>query len=117
MVIPSILDSVKAAIGIEVTTTDFDNALIFFINSVFSTLNQFGVGPTTGYVIDSNTNEWVDFLGDRIDLEFVKTYVFLKTKLIFDPPTNSFLVDAITKQISELEFRMSVQVLPTPATP
>lgn len=111
MVIKSILDSIKVQLGISVTETAFDNELLIFINTAFSTLLQLGLG-STGFTITSSLEEWDSLLLGRTDLEMVKTYIFLKTKLLFDPPTNSFLVDAIKTQIAELEFRIIVQLTP-----
>ena len=109
--VESILDSIKAQLGYG-ESTDYDTELIIFINTAFAALNQLGAGPTTGFSISSNVEKWNQFLGERTDLEFIKSYIFLKVKLMFDPPNNSFLVDAIKTQISELEFRILTQVTP-----
>ena len=107
----SILLTVKKMLGIAEEYTAFDIDLIVNINSVFLTLNQLGVGPKTPYRIDGSKETWNDFLQDqREDLPAVETYVYLKTRLLFDPPTNSFLVDAIQKQCDELEWRLNIQV-------
>lgn len=116
--VSSILDSIKAQLGYG-ESTDYDTELIIFINTVFSVLNQLGAGPAA-FSITSSTETWSQFLGERKDLEFIKSYIFLKVKLMFDPPSNSFLVDAIKNQISELEFRILTQVTPVveePTTP
>lgn len=107
----SILLTVKKMLGIAEEYIAFDIDLIVDINSVFLTLNQLGVGPKTPYRIDGSKETWNDFLQDqREDLPAVETYVYLKTRLLFDPPTNSFLVDAIQKQCDELEWRLNIQV-------
>ncbi len=106
----SILTSIKKLLGIEASDTSFDNDLILGINSAFSALLQLGVGLSTGYKITSATEVWSSFLGTRLDLELVKSYVYLKVRLIFDPPQVSYLVDAIKSQIAELEWRINVQV-------
>lgn len=90
----------------------FDPDIIMSINAALGILNQLGVGPEEGYSIESDIETWADFIGARKDLEAVKAYVFLKVKLMFDPPSNSFLIDAITKQISELEWRITNQPRP-----
>ena len=105
----SILTSIKKLLGIVNTDTNFDDDIIMNINSALMSVNQLGIGPSTGFYISSDIEEWQDILGDRIDLEAIKIYVYLKVRLAFDPPQNSFLVEAIKNQITELEFRLNVQ--------
>ena len=104
----SILTTTKKLLGIEEDYTHFDTEIILNINSALFVLNQLGVGPPEGFVITGNADTWTDFLSDRTYLEAVKTYVYLKVRLTFDPPQMGYLVDAITKQISELEWRIEV---------
>lgn len=106
----SILTSVKKSLGIMEECEDFDDELVLFTNSVFSTLRQIGVGPEEGFSIQDDTTNWSDYLHDDKRLEFVKTYVCLKVKMIFDPPTASTAVEAINRMISELEWRINVTV-------
>lgn len=107
----SILLTVKKMLGIAEEYHAFDIDLIVNINSVFLTLNQLGVGPKIPYQIEGSEETWAEFLKDqRKKLAGVETYVYLKTRLLFDPPTNSFLVDAMQKQCDELEWRLNVQV-------
>ena len=108
----NILDSIKKLLGIDEMDLNFDQELIMHINSVFMVLNQLGVGPVGGFKISSNEEVWTDFVGTRLDLESVKSYIYLKVRLLFDPPQNSFLVGAIEKQIEENEWRLQVQVEP-----
>ena len=108
----NILDSIKKLLGIDETDLNFDQELIMHINSVFMVLNQLGVGPVEGFKISSNEEIWTDFVGTRLDLESVKSYIYLKVRLLFDPPQNSFLVGSIEKQIEEHEWRLQVQVEP-----
>ena len=108
----NILDSIKKLLGIDEMDLNFDQELIMHINSVFMVLNQLGVGPVGGFKISSNEEVWTDFVGTRLDLESVKSYIYLKVRLLFDPPQNSFLVAAIEKQIEENEWRLQVQVEP-----
>jgi len=108
----NILDSIKKLLGIDEMDLNFDQELIMHINSVFMVLNQLGVGPVEGFKISSNEETWTDFVGARLDLESVKSYIYLKVRLLFDPPQNSFLVAAIEKQIEENEWRLQVQVEP-----
>lgn len=104
----SILTSIKKQLGITEDYEAFDPELIIHINTVFSILNQIGVGPETPYTITDKTNTWDEFIGDDSRIEMVKTYVYLRVRIIFDPPSNSFVVDAFTKQYQELEVRMNL---------
>lgn len=104
----SILNTIKKLLGIDPDYDPFDTDIIVGINSALMTLTQVGVGPRKGFSIRDSTETWEDFIGDRNDLEAIKTYVYLKTKLIFDPPTNSFTIDAIERQAEEYLWRINV---------
>lgn len=106
----SILLDVKKLLGLTSEYTVFDRDIIININSAFSSLWQLGVGPSEGYTISGEEDSWEDFLNDENKLEFVKQYVYLKTKIIFDPSASSAVTEAYNKQISELEWRMNVFV-------
>ena len=108
MVIDSILDSIKQQLGIGLDDTSFDKELVLHINGALMVMTQLGVGPDEGFRITGVNETWAQFLGDRTDLELVKSDVFLRVKLIFDPPTNSFLVNAINDQIKENDWRIEV---------
>lgn len=110
MVTQSILKTIKSLLPLEPEITEFDSDIIIFINGAIMALTQLGVGPSKGFVITGYDETWSDFIGDRIDIEAVKSYVYLKVKLIFDPPSMSYLIDAIKSQIAEYEFRLNVQV-------
>jgi hypothetical protein len=99
-------------LGIEENDTHFDTDIILNINSVLMSLNQLGVGPETCFVITSKEQTWANFLGDRKDLEAVKSYIYLKVRLIFDPPSTGFLLDAMQRQINEFEWRLNIQAEP-----
>lgn len=103
----SILDSVKQMLGTNSEDTNFDRELIIYINGALMIIHQLGVGPK-GYTIKDRANTWDEFLLDRTDLELVKTAVYLRVRLIFDPPQNSFLVNAIEKQITEYDWRIEI---------
>lgn len=105
----SILTSIKKLLGIEEDYTQFDADIIPHINTALMTLNQLGVGPENGFAIQDKTTVWTDFIGPRTDIEAIKTFVYFKTRLAFDPPQNSFLVEAIKQQITELEWRINIQ--------
>ena len=108
MVVVSILDSIKQMLGIDSSDINFDRELIIYINGALMVINQLGVGPPEGYAITSNENTWDDFLLARTDLELVKTDVYLRVRLVFDPPQNSFLVNAIKDQITEYDWRIEI---------
>lgn len=105
----SILLSTKKLLGIEPEHKQFDIELTLNINSVFMILNQLGVGPVEGFRIEGEEDVWTSFLESRTDLESVKTYIYLKVRLMFDPPQMGYLVDSIQKQCQELEWRLNVQ--------
>lgn len=104
----SILTSVKKVLGIAEDYEAFDVDIVMHINSVFNTLNQLGIGPENGFMIEDATSTWEDFLGEDVLLNQVKTYTCLRVRLIFDPPATSFAIDAFKEQIKELEWRMNV---------
>lgn len=106
----SILDTIKQLLGIQSDYTAFDADIVVHINSAFMTLNQLGVGPTECFSIDGSGENWAEFVDKSIDLEAVKTYIYLKVRTIFDPPSSSVVMEAMNKNISELEWRLNVQV-------
>ena len=108
----SILTSVKKMLGIAEEYTHFDADLIMHINTVFTVLNQLGVGPAYGFRIEDAEDEWEDFLDDEVALESVKSYMTMKVKLLFDPPTSSAVMEATNRMVSELEWRLNVTVDP-----
>lgn len=107
----SILLSIKKLLGIDEYCDHFDFDVIMHINSALVILNQLGVGKS-GFMVTSNDETWADFLNGSTKLEFVKTYVFMKVKIIFDPPQSSAAMDAMNRMISELEWRINVAVDP-----
>lgn len=106
----SILTSIKKLLGLPEEYDVFDTDIIIHINSAFSTLNQLGVGPPEGFFIEDATEQWGMFLGDETQINSVKTYVYIKVRLLFDPPTTSFAIDSLKKQADELEWRLNVKV-------
>lgn len=106
----SILTSVKKLLGITEEYKHFDPDIIIHINSVFLTLQQIGVGPAEGFSIVDEYTTWNSFLPDgNPNFEAVKSYVYLKVRLLFDPPTSSAVMEAMNRQISELEWRLNVE--------
>lgn len=108
----SILISIKKLLGIAEEYTHFDADIIMHINSAFSVLTQLGVGPASGFSIEDDSAYWDDYIGDDHRLEMVKTYVFMKVRVIFDPPTSTTVMQALNSRISELEWRLNVAVDP-----
>jgi hypothetical protein len=103
----SILISTKKILGIDADYTAFDPDIITHINTVFFNLNQLGLGPVDGFMIEDTDDTWDAFLGTDLNLNAVKTYVYLRVRLLFDPPTTSYHIAAIKEQIQELEWRLS----------
>ena len=106
----SILTSIKKLLGVAEDYTEFDEDIMTHINSVFLNLTQLGVGPEKGFMIEDNTAEWADFINDSVQLQAVKTYVYLKVKLLFDPPLSSSVTESINRMIAELEWRLNAAV-------
>ena len=106
----SILNSIKKLIGVDVADPDFDTDLIMAINTVLMTVMQDWHGMDHAFHIEDETSTWADFLGEDNDADYeaVKTLVYLKTKLIFDPPTNSTLVEVLKSLIQDLEWRLYI---------
>ena len=102
----SILNSIKKLLGMTVDYNPFDDDIIIHINSVFSTLNQMGVGPSNGFSIEDSSTTWDEYTEDESVKNIVKTYMFLKVKLLFDPPTLGSVTESINNQLKELEYRL-----------
>lgn len=109
----SILISTKKVLGIPESDTSFDPDVVMLINTAFGVLMQLGVGPVEGFTIEDELALWNDFL-DPLDspnnaalLNIVRTYIFLKVKMLFDPPTTSYQLSAMTEQIEEYEWRLT----------
>lgn len=108
----SILTSIKKLLGIAEEYTHFDADLIMHINSVLSILTQIGVGPAEGFSIKDDSSMWEDFITEDSKLELVKSYIYMKVKLLFDPPLSSSVIESMNRIISELEWRIQVAVDP-----
>ena len=104
----SILRSIRKMIGPDETYTHYDTDLIIHINSVLAVLTQLGVGPSEGFFIQDESATWNDFLGNDPKLEMVKSYVYMKVKLAFDPPSSSAVIDSMNRSISEFEWRTNM---------
>lgn len=108
----SILQSIKKLIGPSIIYDNFNNELIIHINSVFTILNQLGVGPSAGFSITGEDETWNQFLPDGEQLEMVKSYMYLRVKMLFDPPMSSSTCEVYNRQITEFEWRLNVAVDP-----
>lgn len=107
----SILTSIKKQLGIVDEYEHFDPEIIMSINSALFTLNQIGVGPSEGFSIEDKTTTWDEFT-DISKIEAVKTYVYMKVRLVFDPPASSAHLESMKNQINELEWRLNIAVDP-----
>lgn len=104
----SILNSTKKILGVSPDYTAFDLDIITHINSVFMTLQQLGVGPEEGFMIEDDIPVWEDLLGGDPRLNSVKTYVYMRVRLMFDPPPTSFAINSLQEQIREFEWRLNI---------
>ena len=101
----SILDSVKSYLGIPIDSDAFDTDIIMSINAIMVVLNQFGIGPSEPFVVEDNTSTWADLLGEG-DVGGVRQYVLMRVRLLFDPPTNNQVMEALKNSIDEFEWRI-----------
>lgn len=106
----SILESIKKLLGITKDYKQFDEDIIMHINTVFLNLTQLGVGPEKGFFIEDGSASWSDFvdLEEFAEMNALKTYMYLKVKLLFDPPLSSAVLQSTNNMISELEWRLNV---------
>lgn len=112
----SILMTIRKLVCGDPYADHFDTDLLVHINACFSILNQLGVGPESGFVVTDDTQSWSSYIADNYILNMVKTYVTLKVKKIFDPPLTSSVLEAMDKEISQLEWRLNVAVDPIKPT-
>lgn len=105
----SVLTSIKKLLGLTQDYNAFDSDIIMHINSVFMILSQLGVGPSKGFRIDDETTTWSEYISEEDNLEAVKTYIYLKVKLVFDPPLSSATMEAMKQTIAELEWRLNIE--------
>lgn len=106
----SILDSIKKLLGLSSDYDQFDDDIVLHINSVFLNLTQLGVGPENGFMITGDGETWYDFIQDDVKLQAVKSYIYLKVKLLFDPPLSSAVIESTNRMIAEFEWRLNVAV-------
>ena len=106
----SILTSIKKLLGVSEEYEHFDKDLIMHINSVFLNLTQLGVGPEEGFYIEDASSHWSEFIEESAQLQAVKSYMYLKVKLLFDPPLSSAVLESMNRMIAEFEWRLNVAV-------
>lgn len=104
----SILISIKKILGVAANYDVFDLDILTHINMAFATLNQLGVGPTDVVMVTDDTVLWSELGIPNNQLSLIRTYISLKTRMLFDPPNTSFVIEAMNKQINELEWRLNV---------
>ena len=102
----SVLSSTKQILGISPEDTSFDVNVIMSINTALTILMDLGLTEVEDQIVTSDKMTWDELLGGRTDIEYVKTYVYQKVKMIFDPPTSTAAIDAMQRSISELEWRI-----------
>lgn len=102
----SILNTTKKALGLAEDYDYFDSTIIMHINSVFSTLHQLGVGPKNGFMIEDDVPIWGQFIGLSPFINSVKSLMYVRVRLLFDPPATSFAIEALEKQALEFEWRL-----------
>lgn len=105
----SILTSTKKVLGIAADYTAFDVDILMQINGVLAMLNQLGVGPSEGMHVEDATATWSDFYGTDKTWNIIQTYVYVRVKILFDPPSSHFLATAMEKQAETLEWRISMK--------
>lgn len=104
----SILQSVRKVMCGSATADEFDTDLIMHINTVFNMLTQLGVGPEAGFEITDDTAEWTDFVSSNVLLNSIKSYVYVRVRLLFDPPANQALITSMEKYADELGWRINL---------
>lgn len=104
----SILRQTKKVLGLGEDYTVFDSDVMMHINTAFTTLQQLGVGPPEGFMITDDATTWDNYTDLDTNLNSVKSYIFLRVKLLFDPPATSFAIEALRSQITEFEWRLNV---------
>lgn len=110
--IDSILDSIKKKLGYDAEYRSFDEDITIAINAALNVLTQLGVGPKEGFSISGATETWDSYILDMTNYNMVKEYIFMKVKIIFDPPQSSTAMTALTEMIKEYECRLNYQADP-----
>ena len=106
----SIFKTIKQLLGPDADYDVFDQDVLIFINTAIATLTQLGVGPSEGFRVTGESETWSDFIGDRKDIDSVKSYIYMKVRLAFDPPTSGTVSTAYEEACKEYEWRLNVAV-------
>jgi hypothetical protein len=106
---PSILKTIKRMLGLDPEDETFDVDILVLINAALMSLQQLGVGPAEGFSVTSANELWSDFMTDDRLYQGIREYIYLKVRLVFDPPSSSSVADALKKNLDELEWRLIVQ--------
>lgn len=106
----SILITIKKKLGLDKEYDAFDTDVITNINTSLMILHQLGVGPKTGFRVRGTGETWTDFIGDRVDLEGIVDFIYIRARIVFDPPSSAAALQALKDEVRELEFRLNVQV-------
>ena len=106
----SILDSIKLILGVDTEYDAFDSEILMAINSSFMSLTQLGLGPAEGFKVPNKATTWADILGTRQDLESVRSYIGIKSRILFDPPANSYILQALQDSATEFQWRIRAQL-------
>lgn len=114
----SILKSTKKILGLDASYTQFDLDIMTHINSVFSRLTELGIGPAEGFMIEDEFSTWDEFIGETdLVLSQVKSYVYLRVRMLWDPPSTSYHIGAINDEIKQMEWRLNTHREATEWTP
>lgn len=108
----SILESVKKMLGVLIDDTAFDAELISHINAAISELTQIAVGPDEGFLVTGYNEVWSNFVSNVSQMSSAREYIFSKVRLLWDPPSNSFVCDALTKAKDEAYWRLFIMADP-----
>lgn len=106
----SILLTIKEMLGLSKTYPAYNTDVIRNINGSLFTLMQLGVGPSTGFRITGESETWNDYIGDRKDLDAVVNFIYIKARIVFDPPTSAAVLQALKEEAKEYEYRLNTQV-------
>lgn len=106
----SILTDIKMLCGVPEDIHDFDQVILMHCNSVFSGLTQLGLGPKKGFYVSDKYVTWSDIIDEEVNLHNVKSYMYIKVKLLFDPPANATLINSMNQQSDELEWRIRMEL-------
>lgn len=105
----SILNTIKTMIGLSPDDAEFNTDILVFVNSALMTLRQIGIGPQNGFSVSDSTQTWSEFIEDIRYYESVKSYIYLKVRLMFDPPATSYVSEQMKTEIQEIEWRLKVE--------